>query len=553
MTGVVIYGADGLPMQSKPSKAKMLNGGGYGAPAYDAADIFGDHTREWNPGLFSPDGETAFTRDRIVARVRDLVRNDGWASGAITRLLDNTIGGNFRPIMRPDFKALAAFTGNKGFDADWAHEFGRVLETNYGHWANDPNRWCDASRSMTVPQMLGVAYRHKIVDGDALAVLPWLDSRVGPGRARYATTVQLIDPDRLANPQNTLNALNMRNGVEIDEHGAAQAYWIRKAHQGDYWAGVNSAVFERMERETSWGRPITILDYEHDRAGQHRGGAGVLTAVVTRLKMLFRYDTAELDSAIVNAIHASYIESPFDPEIVKEAMGEGDEGRLNEYQSLRSDYRKDHPIAVGSTQTLSLFPGEKFDMTTVARPNPNFASFEKAVLRNVASAGGLSSMQVTNDWSDVNYSSARGALMEFWKTTSRRRHNFAVGFAHPILQAFAEESFEVDDLPLPPGAPEFAEMPSAYCKAKWIGPPRGWMDPKAEIEGAVLGMSAGLMDFDEICAEQGVEADDMITARAHLVERFNKAGAPLPSYLLPATKAPGEGQAGQIDQPKVTS
>jgi lambda family phage portal protein len=552
MAGVTIYGADGFPMQPAKSKASMLVGGGYGAPAYDAADIYGDHTRDWNPGLFSPDTETAFTRDRIVSRVRDLVRNDGWASGAITRLLDNTIGGNFRPIMRPDYKALASFTGNKGFDADWAHDFGRTLEANYGHWANDPNKWCAADRAMTLPQMLGVAYRHKLIDGDALAVLPWLDERVSPGRSRYATTVQLIDPDRLSNPQNQLNMLNMRNGVEIDEHGAAIAYWIRKAHQADYWAGVNSAIYERMDRETSWGRPVTVLDFEHDRAGQHRGGAGVLTAVVTRLKMLFRYDTAELDSAIINAVMASYVESPFDPEIVKEAMGDSDEGRLNEYQSMRSEYRKDHPIQVGNAKTLSLFPGEKFEMTTVARPNPNFAGFEKAVLRNVASAGGLSSMQVTNDWSDVNYSSARGALMEFWKTTSRRRHNFAVGFAHPILQAFAEESFEVDDLPLPPGAPDFAEFPSAYCRAKWIGPPRGWMDPKAEIEGAVLGLSAGLMDFDEICAEQGVEADDMIAARAKLKERFLAAGAELPSYLLPPVAPKASDQAGAIEQPKVT-
>lgn len=552
MSEVRILRSDGSAYPpSKPTKAQMLVGGSYGAPAYDAADVYGDHTRDWNPPLFSPDTETAFTRDRIVSRVRDLVRNDGWASGAITRLLDNTIGGNFRPIMKPDFKALAAYTGNKGFDADWAHDFGKTLEANYTHWANNPNRWCDAQRAMTVPQMLGVAFRHKIVDGDALAVLPWLDDRVAPGMARYATTVQLIDPDRLSNPYDTLNMQNMRNGVEIDDYGAATAYHIRRAHQADMWAGVNSAIFDRIERETSWGRPVVVLDYEHDRAGQHRGGAGVLTPVVQKLKMLFRYDTAELDSAIINAVMASYVESPYDPELIKEAMGNDSDalGELNGYQAGRAEFRKERPIAVGSAQTLSLFPGEKFGMTTVARPNPNFAGFEKAVLRNVASAGGLSSMQVTNDWSDVNYSSARGALMEFWKTTYRRRHNFAIGFAYPILQAFAEESFEVDNLPLPPGAPEFAEMPSAYCRSNWIGPAKGWMDPKAELEGAILGMSAGLMDFDQICAEQGVEADDMIAARAKLKERFIAAGAELPAWLLPPQPAKPD---APIAQPDVT-
>ena len=549
---VVIYGANGQPLPpTRPARAQMLAGGGYGAPAYDAADLSGDHTREWNPPLWSPDGETAFTRDRIVSRVRDLVRNDGWASGAITRLLDNTIGGNFRPILKPDFKALAALTGNRGFDADWAPEFAKKLEANYNHWANDPSRWCDAQRAMTVPQMLGVAFRHKIIDGDALAVLPWLEDRVGVGQARYATAVQLVDPDRLSNPSaNVLNQQFLRGGVFIDQYGAAVAYSIRCAHQADFWAGANSASWDTIQRETEWGRPVVIHDFEHDRAGQHRGGAGVLTPVIQRLKMLFRYDTAELDSAIINAVMASYVESPFDPEIVKESMGD-DAAQLNDYQTNRAEYRKEHPIAVGTAQTLSLFPGEKFGMTAVARPNPNFAGFEKAVLRNVASAGGLSSMQVTNDWSDVNYSSARGALMEFWKTTYRRRHNFAIGFAHPILQAFAEESFDVDNLPLPPGAPGFEEMPSAYCRANWIGPAKGWMDPKAELEGAILGMSAGLMDFDQICAEQGVEADDMIAARAKVKERFLAAGAELPEWLLPPQPKKTD-PPGQVTQPEVT-
>jgi capsid protein len=35
----------------------------------------------WQPALWSPDNEINIYRDRIVSRMRDLVRNDGWASG----------------------------------------------------------------------------------------------------------------------------------------------------------------------------------------------------------------------------------------------------------------------------------------------------------------------------------------------------------------------------------------------------------------------------------------------------------------------------------------
>src|SRR5690348_5824770 len=100
---VSIVGIDGQPL--RPNRAMALANGG-NAP-YDAADIYGSHVAAWRPYLWSPDGEIDMFRNRFVARVRDLVRNDGWASGAVTRILDNAIGGHFRPNIKPDYKALA--------------------------------------------------------------------------------------------------------------------------------------------------------------------------------------------------------------------------------------------------------------------------------------------------------------------------------------------------------------------------------------------------------------------------------------------------------------
>jgi capsid protein len=70
----------------------------------------------------------------------------------------------------------------------------------------------------------------------------------------------------------------------------------------------------------------------------------------------------------------------------------------------------------------------------------NFSAFESAALRNVAAALGISTQQLTQDWSDVNYSSARSAMLEAWKTLTRRRTDFASGFAQPIFSSFIEEA-----------------------------------------------------------------------------------------------------------------
>src|SRR6185312_6111790 len=129
-------------------------------------------------------------RDRIVSRVRDMVRNDGWASGAVTRILDNAVGANLRPIAKPDYRFLAAATGLKTFDHEWAKDFARAVDANWRSWADDElGHYCDASRNMTFGQMLRLGFRHKLVDGDALGVMQWLPDRVGYGRARYATAV----------------------------------------------------------------------------------------------------------------------------------------------------------------------------------------------------------------------------------------------------------------------------------------------------------------------------------------------------------------------------
>ena len=234
MNKVQILGSDGQPLrQQRPS---MLVGGS--RVPYDAADSFSDQLANWQPALWSPDNEINIYRDRIVSRARDLVRNDGWANGAVTRLLDNAVGANFRPIMKPDYRVLRMITGNKAFDASWAEEYGKALDGHWRTWSNDPGRYCDVERKLTVSQMLRLGFRHKLIDGDALAILQYRTDRLGPGRGRYATTVQIVDPDRLSNPQQNFDMPNVRGGVEIDADGAPVAYHIREAHIGDWWSGL---------------------------------------------------------------------------------------------------------------------------------------------------------------------------------------------------------------------------------------------------------------------------------------------------------------------------
>ncbi|MCQ8240529.1 phage portal protein [Rhizosaccharibacter radicis] len=536
MSGEVrILDAHGQPVRIQRRRPLALNGNS-NVP-FDAASRSSQHMAAWNPTLWSADTGMNPYRDTIVARVRDAVANDGWASGAVTRILDNAIGANLKPISKPDWMWLQQETGNKGFDHAWAREFGRAVDSHWRTWANDPGFWCDITRNQTFSQMAHTSFRHVLVDGDAIAILPWAPERVGRGRARYCTAVQLIDPDRLSNPNLVFDQQSLRGGCEIDGYGATVAYHIREAHQNDWWAGAASMTWKRVPRETDWGRPYVVHSFEQQRAGQHRGGAGIFAPVLERLKMLIKYDGTELDAAIINAIFAAYVESPMDPQLVKEAMGggEGDIDRefsLNGYQQDRMAWGEENALVLGGARIPHLYPGEAIRTVTAARPSSNYAPFQAAALRNIAAGLGLSAQQLSNDWSDVNYSSARAAMLEAHKTLTRRQTNFFVSWATPIRSALLEEMMEVDGLPLPGGVvPEFMDARAAYVRCQWAGPPRGWINPVDERAGAILGMDSGLSTLEQETFAQGDDWEELLHQRAEEIRTMDELKIPRPEWV----------------------
>lgn len=530
---VQILDSSGAPVRSVVPKAHGMAGfgggiGRFGGSPYDSANIYDQRMADWRPTLWSPDTELNPYRDRITARSRDLARNDGWASGGISRITDNVVGSAFRPMAKPDYRSLAAHTGNKAFDAVWAAEFGKAIEGHWRSWANDLNRYCDASRHLTMSQIFRLGFRHKILDGDVVALLLWLPERVGVGKARYATTIQMIDPDRLSNPMYKFDDNTMRGGVKINHLGEAEGYYIRRAHQGDWYNAYDALHWDLVQRETDWGRPVVVHDYEHDRAAQHRGGAGVLSPILQRLKMIVQYDGSELDAALINAILGTYVESPFDPELVQSALGSNED--IGSYQQMRADFHDKNNIMFGGARIPILAPGEKINAVTAARPSSAFESFQSVMLRNVASSLGLSYEQISADWSKSNYSSARGAILEAWKTITRRKDDFAAGFCTPIYGAFAEESFEVDDLPLPANAPPFEECRTAYSGCQWLSPARLAIDGVKEAQSSQLGMEAGLTTLQKEAMEAGTDWEETLEQRAVEIKRFQELGLPIPTW-----------------------
>ena len=519
MAGPVILGPDGEPMERKAS-------------AFTAGDTRSQELALYTPFNYSADAAILPNRETIAGRVHDIARNDGWASAALRKHLDNVIGARFTLSSRPDWRAL-------GLSPEWAAEWSRDLEAKWRSYAEDPDYHCDAARRQSMVGLFGQMYGHRIMDGEFLALLLWLPDRGG----NSATTVQVVDPDRLSQPHDQPEQEFMRGGVELGPHGEPLAYHIRKGHPGDIVGfGVSGRRFEweRVPRETPFGRRIVLHDFDATRAGQTRG-VSPLAPIVEKLLMLGNYDRAELQAAVANALLAAWIESPFDHEMVGQALGVS-QSDLTEYQSKRMDFHGQTSFRLNGMRIPIMFPGEKVNAMNATRPAVNFAPFQQAGLRNIATALGVSYEQLSMDWSQVNYSSARAALLEVWKGFMSRRTTFADQGPRQIKAAWLEEKIDSGEIELPPGAPDFQEAKAAYTRCRWIGPGRGWVDPVKEAQGAQLRLKNGLSTLQDEAAEQGLDWEETAEQLDREIAFYEERGLAHPAkadmnQVAPATVA----------------
>ena len=133
-------------------------------------------------------------------------------------------------------------------------------------------------------------------------------------------------------------------------------------------------------------------------------------------------------------------------------------------------------------------------------------------------------------------------MLEVWKGFTARGNNFAKQFVQPHYANWLEEAIDRKRVKLPRGAPPFRERRSAYCQNRWIGPARGWVDPKKEAEAAELRMAIGISTLEKECADQGEWWVEVVQQRAR--ERRYLLSEGLDPDALIRPKLPSGTQAG---------
>ncbi len=476
-----------LDVHGQPMPAGR-NGRAHLDTAHRAASTTAAEFQTWQVSGGSADTDLLGELPTMRERGRDLVRNHGITTGAINTLVDNVVGTGLQCQPRPDAEALG--WSRETADA-WAEEVSRAWAT----FAEAPE--FDAARHATFHDMTTEVFCNQLVNGEALVLPLWRPSRAG---TRWATCFQGIEPDRLSTPVGRETDRRMRDGVEVNRYGEPVAYHIRTAHPGAWLEGGWEAPrWERVRARMSWGRRRALHIFRRERWGQHRGKP-IMAPIMSALRMYDKYADAELRAAVVNAMVAAFVESPMDGETMA-----GMWGSATEYMQDRAEW--DVTLEGGTIQQL--FPGDKVSSFAPNRPNAEFDKFSENMLRHVGVGLNLPYELLMRDFSKTNYSSARAALLEAWRHFRSRRAWLATQWCQPVYELWLEEAVGRGVI----RAPGFYEAREAYSRARWIGPGRGWIDPKKEAEAAEIRMRAGVTTLEEECAEQGRDWRDVLEQR----------------------------------------
>lgn len=470
------------------------------ANAFDAASTSSQELGNYWPALHSADSAILPDRTITVARTHDLVRNDPTAAAAVNRLLDMLVGAAVRNASRPDPDALG-FDRTDKKDRDIVRALARSLDKEFRLFLKDPQKRCDAQRKLTGQGIFRLAARTFSTLNETCAAMMWRPEPLG----RYATCVLLVDPERLANPYNKPDFGNLRGGIEFSDLGEPLAYQVRQAHPGDWYQSQKTMTWERIPRQTAWGRPLFIHGFEAEREGQSRA-ISPFACLVPLLRMVARYAQLELNNAAVNALMAAFLTSNLPPDAAAAQLTPGG----SSISDKRTSHYLKHPPNFAGVRIPVLPVGDEIKMNASPRPTTAFPLFLTAFLQRIASARGISYEQLSMDWSKTNYSSARAALNEVWRTISRLFAQFSEQFLDPIRYCVVEEAFDRGYVVAPPGAPDFWELPAAYLNGRWIGPGRGYVDPTKEAEGANMRIDGLLSTLQDEVATQGLDFEELL-------------------------------------------
>jgi lambda family phage portal protein len=507
--------------------------------AYEGASRLGRELASFRPKIVSADGALS-QRDKMIvdARGHDLLRNVGPIQGASYIYRDSVVGSQYRLNAHPNIRVL-------GLDDGWLDEFQQEVEAKFMLWAESDENWVDAARMNNFTAMTRLVVAIAFAGGEALATSEWARD----GRP-FATCMQMVDCDRLSNPDDKMDTPTLRRGIERTRMGAPIAAYIRQAHPSDYDQGEKVFSWRRVPFHKSWGRLQVLHIMEQSRADMTRGVADMVS-VLKETHMARKFHDVSLQNAIVQASYAAAIESELPSGMAFTSIGAEEkstadviaEVQMSMLEGIAEFSRGGRNLEIDGVKIPHLIPGSKLKLLPAGTVGGVGQSFEESLHRWISRGLNVSYEEYTNDYSKTNYSSSKAAA----NTTRRRmgayKRAVADRFANAVYALWMEEAIDKGYIEsvkhLTAKNPNFfyeGMNKQALCKASWIGAGIGQVDELKETQAAAMRIAMHTSTLEIECARFGHDYRDILAQQAREIRQAKALGIDYDPSQTQATK-----------------
>jgi lambda family phage portal protein len=446
----------------------------------------------------SADSEISPSLRILRDRCRELSRNDPYAKRYIQILNSNVVGS----------AGVRLQVRKRNTDGSLDTPGNRIVETAWAAWGRKDSCSIDGRMSWNQCQRLFIETLAR--DGEVL-----IRKIKNPAGNRFGFSLQFIEADYLdENYNNTAPSGNeVRMGVEITKEGKPVAYWLfedNPNHTNGFGRNTSARKRIRVPAEE------IIHSFIQERAGQTRG-VPMMANVLGRLKMLDGFEEASLVHARVAASKMGFFTSPSGDEFV------GD------------DYQGAAPLMDASPGTFSQLPDgmsfESFDPSGVG--GADFADFEKAILRGIASGLGVSYVSLSNNLEGVSYSSIRQGTMEDRDNFKMLQQFMIENFVDEVYRSWLEQAITYNAVTLPMAKYDLFADQVTYR-------PRGYpaIDPQKEVNANIAAINSGIMTLQDVHGQHGRDTEEVfeqvarekdLAARYEIETAFQPFGNKLPA------------------------
>jgi lambda family phage portal protein len=411
--------------------------------AYDAAA----GGRRWRDAGATPSIQAAVLagREPVARRARDSAINQPLANSAVEVWTGEAIGTGMRPVPQ---------TGDDALD--------KILADRFETWTDE----CDYFGLESFYGWQATACRRAFVDGEFFSLMVFADEQL---------RIKALDPAQV-NP-----ALSMElpggglviAGVEVNDGGKPVAFHIYK----NWIPGL--PLLRGLESVRIDAADVLHL-FRPDAAGQTRGMSR-LASVLLRLRELDSLTDGQLVRLKIGALLAGFV-TDADGSLLQDGATPGEAS-----------------LEPGTMQRLR--PGESVEFSKPPEIGSESNAFQKAVIREIGAGVGVPSFMLDHDLSEVNFSSARTAIIAFRRRVEAWQDHFAFQMLRPVYRRFVTTEVLSGRLAVP--------LNASTLKHKWIAPKGQWLDPLKDAQAEALAINSGLTSRREAVAARGIDVESL--------------------------------------------